>query len=291
MAMIKKILMAGGVASVMALAIPAQAQVTSWTATVDAGFSSYTSTAGGTTGITASANNVLLGDPTALAWPSGSSPQSGLSLSALGHFSGTILTGNAPVNTTIVTANNHPINGTSLIKATIHDQLVLTPLTPPAPSLPTQFLNFDIAYDETPNTAPCAATPIPSNNPCPDILAIVNLQNGGFDISDPSNVFITQKLTNYGGEDYTINLFITGLILLNSTECSSVEGSSGLTIPANQCIGFISQENNDNTFQASLQILDNGKTSVPEPATIALFGSGLFGLGGLIKRRRKAKSA
>ena len=290
MAMIKKILMAGGVASVMALAIPAQAvPVTSWTATVDAGFSSYTSTAGGTTGITASGTNATLSLPTSLVWPAGSSPQSGLSLSNLGHFNGPIVTNAAPTDTTIVTATNHVISGTSLIRATIHDQLSLTPLTPPGPALPTQFLNFDVAYDETTNTAPCAA---PSGStPCADILAIVNLQNGGFDISNPNNVFITQHLNNYNGEDYTINLFITGLILLNSTECGSVEASSGLSIPANQCIGFISQENNDNTFQASLQILDNGKTSIPEPATIALFGSGLFGLGGLIKRRRKAKAA
>jgi len=288
--MFKKILMAGGVASMMALALPAQAQVvTSWTAKVDAGFSSYTSSAGGTTGITASANNVTLGLPTSLIWPAGGSPQSGLSLSNLGNFTGTINTGASPTNTTVVTATNHVITGTSLTRATIHDQLVLTPLTPPAPSLPTQFLNFDVAYDETPNTAPCAA---PSGiTPCADILAIVNLQNGGFDISNPNNAFITQHLNNYNGEDYTLNLFITGLVLLNSTECGSVEASSGLSIPANQCIGFISQENNVNNFQASLQILDNGRTSIPEPATIALFGSGLFGLGGLIKRRRKAKAA
>ena len=94
----------------------------------------------------------------------------------------------------------------------------------------------------------------PAAHPCADILAIVNLQNGGFDITNPNNVFITQHLNNYNGEDYTINLFITGLILLKTSECASVKASSGLTIPANQCIGFISQENNVNDFQASLQI-------------------------------------
>ena len=82
------------------------------------------------------------------------------------------------------------------------------------------------------------------------------------------------------------------MTVLNDTECAAVNSADGAgTVAAHNCVGFISQEGNSNHFQASLAIINNGATVVPEPATIALFGSGLFGLGGLIKRRRKAKSA
>ncbi len=299
--MLKNIALVGGVASVMALAMtmPSQAAtvVTSWGYTVNAGFFNYTSTAGGHTGITASNTNNSFspGLPTFLSWGD-SGPFSTLSLGANnGSSTGTVFTNLAAVPTSTVTADNHPITGPTLATATIHDTLQLQSLTPPPVGSPFNLpqLSFDIAYDETPNSglaSDCAAQP--STTPCADILAITNLTNAGFDTTSiPGTVFISQTLPNYGGEDYTINLFITGLVHLTANECNAVNTADSLNIPLASCFGFISQESNTNNFQASLQILDKGPTQVPEPATIALFGSGLFGLGGLIKRRRKAKSA
>jgi len=269
-------------------AIPVQATpVTSWSFTVNSGFSSYTSTGGGHTGITAGPNNAALGLPSSLSWGTGALGQSNLDLGGTnGMFAGLLLTNAAPVNTTTVTANNRPITGDTLQFATILDVLQLTPIAPPAAgsSLPT--LSLNIAYNETPNVAPCAA---PSGaNPCADILAISNLGNAGFDTTDPTHVFITQPLA-YDGENYQINLFITGLVALDAAECNSVNAANGTSLPSPGCIGFISQEGNDNRFQASLQILDRGPVGVPEPGTLALFGTGL--MGGIAAYRRKLRKA
>jgi len=119
-------------------------------------------------------------------------------------------------------------------------------------------------------------------------LAISNLGNAGFDTTDPTHVFITQPLA-YDGENYQINLFITGLVALDAAECNSVNAANGTSLPSPGCIGFISQEGNDNRFQASLQILDRGPVGVPEPGTLALFGTGL--MGGIAAYRRKLRKA
>ena len=271
-------------AGVPAMATP----VTDWSFTVDAGFSTYVSTGGGHAGITAGPNNTLIGAPAALSWGvSQGSGQSGLDLGGTnGHATGVITTNNPTATSTVtVTAHNHPITGDTLKSGTIHDVLTLTATNPNLGSITLPQLSFDILYNETPNSGTCAAPP--QNNPCSDILVISNLANGGFNTSDPANVFIEQNLP-FQGEDYIVQLFITGLQALNKAECDSVNTADQSNVPSPGCIGLFSQENTDNHFQASLKILDNGPiTNVPEPATIALFG---MGLGGLVRLRRRRRA-
>jgi PEP-CTERM motif-containing protein len=297
--MLKKIGLVGGLASVMALGMtmPSMAQaVTTWNFSVNAGFSSYTSTGGGQSGITASTNNTALGLPTVLSWGTGSSGQSSLDLGGQasptftpGGFSGQVTTNAPPTLTTIVTANNNPISGNTLEFASIHDVLTLAAVSPPS-GVTIPPLTFNVAYDETPNTGLASNCAAPSTTACADIFALTGLTSATINTSG-TTPFIDQDF-QFAGFDYSIELFINGLTVLDDAECQAVNNADGAgTVAAHNCVGFISQENNSNHFQASLAILNNGPTFVPEPATIALFGSGLFGLGGLIKRRRKAKAA
>ena len=311
--MVKKAFLLGGFVSIVGVGLavmPAEAAVvTSWNFTVSDGFSSYTCDVGGSSCITALNNNTNASFPTTDNLPTliewGSPCCSNLNLGGtspnFGQDSGTILTNALPTNTVTVTANNSTITGASLATATIKDILQLTAETPSPAGSPFTLpaLSFDIVYDETTNTTLASGCPIAPQMGfanCPDILAIANLANAGFNTSNPSDIFIEQILP-YNGENYDIELFITGLQLLGSTACAAVDTADGLTSSSpdyltSSCIGFVSQEGNNNHYVASLAILDAGPTTtVPEPATLALFGAGLLGLGGIAARRRRKTNA
>jgi hypothetical protein len=304
----KKSILLGGFASLMGvgfLAMPAQAAVvTSWDFTVSDGFTAYTCTGGGSACITATNLNpdaslpATFHLPTLIEWgtPCCSNLNLGGTAPNYGLDSGTLTTNAAPTSTVTVTANNNTITGNSLTTATIRDVLQLTAETPPPAGSPFTLpqLSFDIVYDETPNVSgSCPINPTSGNPPCPDILAIANLSNAGFNTSNPNDIFI-QQLLPYNGENYDVELFITGLQLLGSAACADVDTADGLTPSSpdyltSGCIGFVSQEGKNNSYTASLAILDAGSIpTVPEPFTLSLFGAGLAGAAAL--RRRKPKS-
>jgi hypothetical protein len=141
---------------------------------------------------------------------------------------------------------NNPIAG-----GTAASSVDLNLLTTISGAVPTnQAFAYRFLVDETPNVLPCA---YPSTTPCADRISFVNL--------DTTSAF------TIGGVSYTIAL--SGF---------STDGGSTFTTD------FISQEGLTN--QAGLYGRLTEATRVPEPASLALLGTGLIGIG--LNKRRKA---
>lgn len=261
------------VASASAMAAP----VVQWQFEIDSGFTAYTSSAGGTTGITGSSTNSVINAPSVLSW--GSSPQSSFSVGGAtsGNFVGTLFTDGAAVNTVQVTHQNNPITGDTLRSAVLTDRIKLFSINPAGGPNLIEFLTFNIRYLETTNATPCAATS-PVGNPCNDIF-VLDVAGAGFNPAD--NTF-NQNIM-YDGEDYDILLSIAGVGKLADAACDAVFGNT----TNRGCIGFTTIEGQRNDFQVSLKI-SSTPYNVPEPGSLALLGLGLFGLGALRRRHNKA---
>lgn len=261
--------LAGGLFGV-ALATPASAViVTQWSYSVASDFTAATYTGGGTT------------TPNMLSWgtPVGQPDQSSLVISndpANGVGLQTLIGGGVPTMANIgvsntLTHNNNVITGSSLSTATLTATVTLTPTASDLPPLPggppTQALNFNINFVETPNSTPCTS-PSPPGNPCNDIFALAGgMLNGDFTLD---------------GQQYFANIFpIAGgaLTQLSNAECAAVGLGSG-------CLGFSTIEDQANSIQFGFTISTQRLSVVPEPGSMALIGTALFGLAMLRRRVR-----
>ncbi|MEX2367426.1 MAG: THxN family PEP-CTERM protein [Pseudohongiellaceae bacterium] len=168
-----------------------------------------------------------------------------------------------------------PDTSTKLENFNLNSTLTLSALEPesmagssPGP-VTIQFQSF---FTETYNGGDCFTG---SASVCDDVFSLENPEFGS--VNEAGNFEVSGP--NFTIDDYNYHVFleIVGLNQLTDEQCGVANASTN-------CIGFLTQENTNNTFESNFRI-ESSAVSVPEPGTLALMGLGLVGLG--VASRRK----
>ena len=260
-----------GSALLMASA-PASAIVTSWDYSVTSLFTAASYSAGsGATTISFPAGALSWGSPATSAGQSslvvGNSPAVGV----VDTYLGVSPPASAPFLgfSTSLTHQNNVLNGgsASLLSAVLTNTVTLDPLVPDNPAMSGMVIPFSIAFTETTNAIPCAAT---SPTPCNDIFVLTGgLLNQVFDYDDGS-----------GLATYYVNIFPTTggvLSILQDSACAAAG-------QAPSCFGFTTPEGENTTLAFGFTI-STEPLQIPEPGILALMGLGLIGMFSLRRRQ------
>ncbi|WP_018945755.1 THxN family PEP-CTERM protein [Thioalkalivibrio sp. AKL17] len=178
--------------------------------------------------------------------------------------SGSVDTGDE-VDTVGVTHFNSAIASefATLDTATLMTNLILTPSVPPVTGgepLAPLTLAFKTTFEETPNTEPCG---FESATVCDDIFTVQ------FEALD--DTFTLEGVT------YKTTVVEEGLGFLDDDTCAAAGEPAG-------CYGLTTPEGEFTTLQFGFGI---EAVEVPNPAMLALFGTGLLALGAVAGRRRR----
>ena len=244
--------------------------VTTWGYTVDSGFTAATFTSGGGTQIVSGTEISWGGDNNGGSSGVGDliingGERSGLLIENTPR-TGTITTGSLapqPTNTFSHINNSISADYATLLTASISTTLKLTALDPdPDVALPDDTITFAIKFAETSNNNNCV---VGATSNCDDVFVIT--------FGSLNNSFV------YDGYEYFASIVKTNgpLDPLSPSACAAAGVASG-------CLGFLTEEGAKTSVDFGI-VITSSPINVPEPASLALLGAGLAGLG--FSRRRK----